>query len=346
LVALGLTRTPDFFDLDNLLGIFFKEEDRKGNECIDGEVVSPGRKAKPAPKPKPKKVKENPLHLSDELPAYDPLKQYLKEISKIPLLTREEEFELAERIRRFKDPEAKKHLTNANLRLVVKIVIECGGYGGFSLLDLIQEGNTGLLRAVEKFDLHKGTKFSTYASFWIRAYIFKCIMENRSIVKIGTKDSQRKLFWSLSKEREKLLKETGEEPDVELLAANLEVRVADIEDMDSRLYYGDVSMEDKVGSEETTELIGDKIADQGEDPESAAIRCDIKERLGKKIQEFRLTLSEKGKFILDNRILAEEPLTLRETGERFDVSRESIRQLQVKIERNLKKELKEEFEEI
>ena len=136
--------------------------------------------------------------------APDPFRMYLYEISKHTVLSKEEEREVAERIR-MHDKEAEQALVVANLRLVVKIALDYYSYH-LNILDLIQEGNVGLLRAVQKYDPERGTRFSTYASFWIRAYILKYLMDSWSIVKIGTKDSQRKLFYSLNKEKEKLEK--------------------------------------------------------------------------------------------------------------------------------------------
>ena len=170
----------------------------------------------------------------------DPFRMYIREISRHSILSKEEELEVAERIRLHKDKEAEQRLVTGNLRLVVKIALQ---YSNFepNLLDLVQEGNVGLLRAVGKYDSLRGTRFSTYASFWIRAYILKYIMDSRSLVKIGTKDTQRKLFFSLNKEREKLEK-VGIVPSAQILAENLDVTTSDVEDMEMRLRNADVSL--------------------------------------------------------------------------------------------------------
>jgi len=264
----------------------------------------------------------------------DPFRMYLYEISKHSVLSKEEEREVAKRIR-MHDKEAEQALVVANLRLVVKIALDYYSYH-LNILDLIQEGNVGLLRAVQKFDPERGTRFSTYASFWIRAYILKYLMDSWSIVKIGTKDSQRKLFYGLNKEKEKLEK-AGIDPSTRILAENLDVSPDDIEDMEKRLYNGDVSLEDPLygGGEDVMDTIG-----TGEDIEETVAEKEKKEMLQNKLMEFKKLLNEKERFILKHRIMAEEPITLREIGERFHTSRESIRQLQSKISRNLTKNLR------
>jgi RNA polymerase sigma-32 factor len=265
----------------------------------------------------------------------DPFRMYLYEISKHPVLSKEAEREIAERIRSFKDKEAEQRLVVANLRLVVKIALDYYSYH-LNVLDLIQEGNVGLLRAVQKYDPERGTRFSTYASFWIRAYILKYLMDSWSIVKIGTKDSQRKLFYSLNKEKEKLEK-AGISPSAEVLAQNLDVSTADIEDMEKRLYNGDVSLEDPLygGGEEVMDTIG-----TDEDIEETVAEKEKREIFRTRLVEFKKMLNEKERFILEHRIMAEDPITLREIGERFNTSRESIRQLQSKISRNLTRNLR------
>jgi RNA polymerase sigma-32 factor len=281
----------------------------------------------------------NSLHAEDPTPSgiesdvYNPLKTYLHEISKYPLMSREEEREMAQRARMDGDKEARQKMVLANLRLVVKIAL---GYRNANLLDLIQEGNMGLVRAVGKYDPERGTRFSTYASFWIRAYILKYLMDSWSMVRIGTKDSQRKLFFSLSKEKEKL-ERSGIIPSTEVLADNLDASTVEIEDMEMRLYHGDVSLEaPQHGDGET---LMDTIG-SGEDVEETMIEKDHTEKLHKRLGDFKKKLSERECFIFDNRIMAEDRLTLREIGERFSTSRESVRQLQARISKNLAKSLR------
>jgi RNA polymerase sigma-32 factor len=283
------------------------------------------------------------LHSEDSIPTEpesatpevrDPFKAYLHEVSKYPLMTKEEEREMAQRVQMGRDKDARQRMVLANLRLVVKIALDYRGH--LDPLDLIQEGNIGLVRAVGKYDPERGTRFSTYASFWIRAYMLKYLMDSWSMVKIGTKDSQRRLFYSLNREKEKL-ERAGIIPSVEVLAINLGVSTADIEDMEQRLYHGDVSLE-APQHEDGDPLIN--MIGSGEETEEALIEKDYTEVLHKKLDEFKKLLNEKECFILDNRIMAEDPLTLREIGERFNTSRESIRQIQVKISRNLASNLR------
>jgi RNA polymerase sigma-32 factor len=166
-----------------------------------------------------------------ELPApFDPLKRYLSEVSKHPVLTREKELEFAIKAFDQKDRDAAQMLVISNLKLVVKIALEY--YNTYlNILDLIQEGNVGLVHAVKKYNPYKGTRFSTYASFWIRAYILKHIMDSWSIVKVGTTQSQRKLFYRLNKEKKKL-EAQGVVPAPQLLASTLDVKTEEVEDME------------------------------------------------------------------------------------------------------------------
>ncbi len=277
----------------------------------------------------------NPDSSTDTTERVDPFRMYLYEISKHCVLTKEQEREVAERIRLQGDKKAEQELVVANLRLVVKIALDYYSYH-LNILDLIQEGNVGLLRAVRKFDSTRGTRFSTYASFWIRAYILKYLMDSWSIVKVGTKDSQRKLFYGLNKEKEKLEK-LGITPSSQILADHLDVSEADIEDMEKRLYNGDVSLEDQLygGGEEVMDTLS-----TDEDIEETVAEKERREILRKKLAEFRALLNEKERYVLEHRIMSEDPITLREIGERFNTSRESVRQLQTKITKNLTRNLR------
>jgi RNA polymerase sigma-32 factor len=273
---------------------------------------------------------------------YDPLQLYLLEIKNYGLLTREEEVELAIRVREKNDKEAAYKLITSNLRLVVKIAMDFHRYWTKSLLDLIQEGNVGLLQAVRKFDPYRGIKFSYYASFWIKAYMLKFIMENWKLVKIGTTQTQRKLFFNLAKERDKLLAQ-GFEPEPRLLAERLDVKEEEVLEMSQRLGGGEVSLNAPM-SENGKEVFGSLLAD----PNAVAIdeqlsEVEIRQLLLRKLNEYREELTEKELDIFDNRIMAEDPLTLQELGDKYHISRERVRQIQERIIKNLKKWLTEEI---
>jgi RNA polymerase sigma-32 factor len=273
---------------------------------------------------------------------YDPLQAYLLEIKRFRLLTREEEKELAIRVIEKKDEMAAHRLITSNLRLVVKIAMDFHRYWTKNLLDLIQEGNLGLIQAVRKFDPYRGIKFSYYASFWIKAYMLKFIMDNWKLVKIGTTQSQRKLFFNLAKERDKLIAQ-GFAPEPRLLAERLDVREEEVVEMSQRLGGWEVSLSSPVG-DDSRESYGDLLPNSEKGVEEQLSEDESQKLFAKKIREFRKTLSGKEADIFDNRIIAEKPLTLRELGDKYHISRERVRQIQEKIIKNIKKWLKEEIE--
>jgi RNA polymerase sigma-32 factor len=272
---------------------------------------------------------------------YDPLQMYLLEIKQYKLLTREEEIELAKRVREKKDERAAYRLITSNLRLVVKIAMDFHRYWTKNLLDLIQEGNLGLLQAVRKFDPYRGIKFSYYASFWIKAYMLKFVMDNWKLVKIGTTQSQRKLFFNLAKERDRLIAE-GFTPEPRLLAERLDVKEEEVVEMSQRLGGWEVSLSAPVG-DDSREAYGALLPDPGISTDERLSEDQGREVLKEKLKEFRKTLSGNKADIFDNRIMAEKPLTLQELGDKYNISRERVRQIQEKIIKNLKQWLKEEI---
>ena len=272
---------------------------------------------------------------------FDPLQIYLLEIRRYDLLTRDEERELAIRVKEKKDDKAAYRLVTANLRLVVKIAMDFHRYWTKNLLDLIQEGNLGLLQAVRKFDPYRGIKFSYYASFWIKAYILKFIMDNWKLVKIGTTQSQRKLFFNLAKERDKLIAE-GFAPEPKLLAERLDVKEEEVVEMTQRLGGWEVSLSSPVG-EDSREAFGAFLPDPRTPIDDQLSEVESRRMLITRLQEFRKTLSGKEADIFDNRIMAEKPLTLQDLGDKYHISRERIRQIQEKIIKNIKKWLKEKI---
>ncbi len=288
------------------------------------------------------------VHPSERaLVLYDPLQLYLLEIKRYSLLTREEETELATRYREQHDERAAYRLITSNLRLVVKIAMDFHRYWTKNLLDLIQEGNVGLLQAVRKFDPYRGIKFSYYASFWIKAYMLKFIMDNWKLVKIGTTQSQRKLFFNLAKERDKLISQ-GFDPEPRLLAERLDVKEEEVVEMSQRLGGWEVSL-NSPASEDSRESFSAFLPDPGMPVDEQISEKENRRLLLTKLQAFRKTLSGKEAEIFDLRVMAEKPVTLQELGDKYRISRERVRQIQEKITKNIKKWLQDEipnFEEI
>lgn len=263
------------------------------------------------------------------LVAYDPLQMYLLELSRYRLLTKEEERELAIRYREKNDQAAAHKLVVSNLRLVVKIAMDFHRYWMKNLLDLIQEGNVGLMQAVRKFDPYKGIKFSYYASFWIKAYILKFIMENWKLVKIGTTQAQRKLFFNLAKEKERLLS-LGYDPEPKLLAERLDVKKDEVIEMGQRLGGWEISIDAPVREDSKQDYSSFLPSPEIDVDEQISLK-ERRELLKQELDGYRSTLSQKHRDIFDNRILAEDPLTLQELGDKYNISRERIRQIQDKI---------------
>jgi RNA polymerase sigma-32 factor len=272
---------------------------------------------------------------------FDPLQRYLTEISNYKLLTREEEKEYGIKVRESGDKEAAYVLVTSNLRLVVKIALEFQRVWMQNLLDLIQEGNIGLMQAVKKFDPYKNVKFSYYASFWIKAYMLKFIMENWKLVKIGTTQTQRKLFFNLAKERDKLIAQ-GFDPEPRLLAERLDVKEREVEEMSQRLGGGEVSLSAPVG-DDGKEVYGSFLADPHVGADEQLFEKQNRELLLSKLEEYRQKLSGKELDIFDNRIMAENPVTLQDLGDKYHISRERVRQIQERIVKNIKKYLTEEI---
>ncbi|NLY40272.1 MAG: RNA polymerase factor sigma-32 [Desulfovibrionales bacterium] len=267
----------------------------------------------------------------------DPLHIYLQEIKKFPSLEQDEEFDLARKYRDDKDEGAAFRLTTANLRLVVRIAMDFQRKWMQNVLDLIQEGNVGLMKAVQKFDPDKGIKFSYYASFWIKAYILKFIMDNWRMVKLGTTQAQRKLFYNLGKERQRLQAQ-GYTPDTSTLSKNLHVSEADIIEMGQRLGQHDMSLDMQMG-EDASYTPMDFIP---------ALEAGIEERMATEqmsallhdnIDVLRARLNEKELDILELRLLADTPITLREIGDKYGITRERVRQIEARLLEKIKDQM-------
>lgn len=277
----------------------------------------------------------------DSKAGYNGVNHYMQDISRHPLLSMEETQTLALQVFEDGDKGAGSKLITANLRLVVKVVMDFQKYWMNNFLDLIQEGNIGLAKAVKKFDPHRGVKFSSYAAYWIRAYILKFIMDNWRLVRIGTTQAQRKLFYKLNKEK-KLLESQGISPRSDLLSKRLNVKESEVIDMGERLDNIDLSLE--------TPVLENSGLDQKDylpsgDP---GVEENVEERqflewLHRELDQFKDLLSEREQVILYDRLLNEDPRTLNEIAIQFGISRERVRQVEIALLGKLRKLLEKEI---
>ena len=274
----------------------------------------------------------------------DPLTAYIQETRRYPLLTRDEEHELAVRLVEDEDAKAARRLIEANLRLVVKIAYEYRR-AHRNLLDLIQEGNIGLMQAVRKYDPYRGVKLSSYAAWWIRAYILKFILNNWRLVKIGTTQAQRKLFFNLRKEKERL-EQLGFAPEPALLAERLDVRERDVVEMETRMGSPEASLDapltspDGEGARTRHDLVAGEDAAR---PDIQVEQSEFHKLLRDKLEAFAKTLKGREETIFRERWLTDSPLTLQQIGDRYGVSRERARQLEKRMLTRLRKFLEQEF---
>ena len=275
------------------------------------------------------------IRKSSELKVQDPLTLYLKEISRHKLLTIEEEKELTLQLLETGDIETAKKLVLANLRLVVKIALEYkNAYR--NVMDLIQEGNIGLMKAVSKYDPAKGAKLSYYASWWIRSYILKFILDNFRLIKIGTTQEQKKLFYNLMREKQRLLS-MGINPDVKLLSQNLGVSEKAVIEMDHRLgSFGQEVSLDKPFDDNGSQTLGDIIGDDDENPEEKFADLQNLDILQKNLGEFVKGLKPRDQEIFKKRLLSEAPESLQSIADQYGVSRERIRQVEERLIEQLK----------
>lgn len=280
---------------------------------------------------------------STALARRDPMAAYMAEVRRHPLLTREEEQDLAIRWVEKGDKDAGRKLVTANLRLVVKIAHEYRrAYQ--NLLDLVQEGNVGLVRAVQKFDPYRGVKLSTYSGWWIRAYILKYILNNWRLVKIGTTQNQRKLFFNLRKQRERLLA-AGIDPTPERIAKELDVSPKEVVEMERRMAAPDLSLdaplsnEDGDGTRTRLDLIEDELAG----PEDRVDAAEFKDLLSVKLRRFGAELGGRELEIFTDRLMSDEPVTLQDLGDRWGVSRERARQVEKRLILRLRSYLQQEL---
>ncbi len=269
---------------------------------------------------------------SSGIARYDAMSAYLREVQRHPLLTPEETHALAVKFVQTQDPDAAARMVTSNLRLVVKIAYEYRrAYK--NIMDLVQEGNIGLMQAVKRYDPYRGVKLSSYAAWWIRAYILRFILNNWRLVKLGTTQAQRKLFFNLRKKRAEL-EALGIDPTNLEVAKQLNVPESEVADMDARLSSGEKSLDAPVGDSEGRSISKiDMMPSALEGPESRFADEEVQALLKEKLASFRTTLAGKDKeiAIFDERLVSEEPLTLQELGDRFGISRERVRQLELRL---------------
>jgi len=268
----------------------------------------------------------------------DALSRYLAQLRHHAPISREDEHALALRFVEDHDLDAARRLVLANLRLVVKIAMEYRR-SWTNVLDLIQEGNLGLMQAVQRFDPYQGVKLSSYAAYWIRAYILKYLLDNIRLVRLGTTRAQRKLFFRLNKEKREL-ERLGIEAEPRLIAERLDVSEDDVVDMEQRLGHADLSFDAPVGDEDGSATFGDFLAGPSGNAEEAVADEELRRVFLEKVKAFAETLDARDRRIVEERILAEEPKTLQEMGDEFGITRERVRQLEARVVSRLRDYLK------
>jgi len=254
------------------------------------------------------------------------LEVYIAEINRFPILSAEEEFRYAIEWIKNQNMEAAEKLVVSNLRFVVKIAHEYRNYG-VKLADLIQEGNIGLMHAVKKFDPYKGYRLISYAVWWIRAYIQNYIIKTWSLVKIGTTQAQRKLFFKLNKTKKDIQALSLKNPEFREIADSLGVREEEVEEMDVRMTNRDLSLDMAIGDDGGSSHM-DFLTYDGEDQETALIRKEEAHLVRKNITGALAVLNEKEMYIIKNRVMADDPQTLQEIGDRYNITRERARQIE------------------
>jgi RNA polymerase sigma-32 factor len=278
-----------------------------------------------------------------QLIRYDPLRHYLLEISKYEPLSQEEEQKLSRLFRDYHDKEAGRKLVTSNLRLVVRIAFLYNKVYA-NLMDLIQEGNIGLLQAVRKFDPNRGTRLPTYASWWIKAYIIKFILDNFRIVRVGTTNDRRKVLLNLRKEKRRL-EAQGIAASTGVLAEALNVSEEDVIAVENSIQSYDLSLDQKVSEDSETNFL-ETLASTEELIDDTLASGELKNLIENKFKSFAATLSEKERTILQERLISEEPLTLQAIADRFGVTREAIRVSEKKLTEKIKKYMRDAFKDL
>jgi RNA polymerase sigma-32 factor len=276
---------------------------------------------------------------------YDPLRRYLAEISRFEPLSKEEEHRLAVDYQETEDREIAYRLVTSNLKLVVKIaMIYHKVYR--NLLDLIQEGNLGLIQAVKRFDPYRGTRLPTYAAWWIKAFILKFLLDNTRMVKIGTTNARRKILMNLNKEKQEL-EARGIVPTSKLLAENLGVDEQELKEVEQGMAGPDISLDAPLGNKDDGEIrYIDTLHQMEQSVDEKIAHGEFRELLEKKFADFAVTLTERERMILNRRLIADEPQTLQEIADLYGISREAVRVAEKKLISKLKKYMVDSFGDI
>ena len=270
------------------------------------------------------------------------LQQYLAEVRRYPFLSKEEELRLFDEYHVHGSREAAVKLILANLRVSVAMASEYL-HTGADQMDLIQEGNVGLMQAIKKFDATKNVRFYAYAAWWARAYILRYLLNNYRLVKVGTTQDQRKLFYNLRKEKAKLERE-GFAPDTKLLADRLNVRERDVIEMDQRLGSWELSLDQPL-TQDTDGTLLDVLPAQDIPVDEQLADLQLRSIFREKLAQFAKTLGEREEDILRNRILSETPVTLEDLGHKYNITKERTRQLEARIIERLRDYMKKEVKD-
>ena len=319
------------------------EEHDDDDDAITPEVVASVPSDVAGGRGDPQGLVSPPMDVTTRsLATFDPLTAYIQETRRYSLLSREEEIVLAKKYTEEGDTEAARRLVTANLRLVVKIAHEYRK-AHQNLLDLIQEGNVGLVQAVQKFDPYRGVKLSTYAAWWIRAYILKYILDNWRMVKIGTTQAQRKLFFNLRKQKEALEKQ-GIEVSARNIANALDVSETEVVEMERRLAAPDLSLSAPLGQDESgSRTFYDVLPEDASPPDEQIASKEFRDLLRGKLANFSRDLQGRDAVIYRERLMADSPMTLKQIGDRYGVSRERARQLEKRLLGKLREYLRAEM---
>ncbi len=286
--------------------------------------------------------KPQPAESTDLVPS-TALGRYLVEVRRYPFLSKEEELQLFHEYQVMGSRDAAVKLILSNLRVSVAIALEYK-HTGADQMDLIQEGNVGLMQAIKKFDVTRNVRFYAYAAWWVRAYILRYLLQSHRLVKIGTTQEQRKLFYNLKKEKAKLERE-GFVPDAKLLADRLQVRERDVLEMDQRLGSWELSLDQPISKDKEEGTFLDLLPAPTPRVDDALAKKELMLLFRKKLGEFSKTLDERDEDILRNRLLSETPLTLEEIGRKYSITKERSRQLEAKIIKKLREFMKAELQD-